>query len=34
MKIHIFYEELNKDLKENKTDIYLPYIKVLYEGIK
>ena len=29
-----FYEELNKDLKENKANIYLPYIKVLYEGIK
>ena len=29
-----FYYDLNKDLKENKEDDYLPYIKILYEGIK
>ena len=29
-----FYSELNKDLRENKKDKYLPYIKALYEGIK
>ena len=30
-----FYREINKDLRENNNIInYLPYIKVLYEGIK
>ena len=29
-----FYSEINKDLRENKKDKYLTYIKVLYEGIK
>ena len=29
-----FYSDLNKDLRINKKDIYLPYIKVLYEGIR
>ena len=29
-----FYSEINKDLRENKNNIYLPYIKALYEGIK
>jgi len=29
-----FYREINRDLRENKTAGYLPYIKVLYEGIK
>jgi len=29
-----FYRDINKDLRENKTLQYLPYIKVLYEGVK
>ena len=29
-----FYSDLNKDLRENKVNNYLSYIKVLYEGIK
>ena len=29
-----FYKDLNKDLRENKKDNYLAYVKVLYEGIK
>ena len=29
-----FYIDLNRDLREGKKDMYLPYIKVLYEGIK
>ena len=29
-----FYSDLNKDLRENKVNKYLSYIKVLYEGIK
>ena len=29
-----FYGNLNKDLRKNKRDKYLPYIKVLYEGIR
>ena len=29
-----FYKNINKDLRENKKDNYLTYIKVLYEGIK
>ena len=29
-----FYSDLNKDLRNNKTEKYLPYIKVLYEGVK
>ena len=29
-----FYSEINKELRENKTQNYLPYIKALYEGIK
>ena len=28
-----FYKDINKDLRENKKENYLPYIKVLYEGI-
>ena len=30
----MFYIDMNKDLRENKKDNYLSYIKVLYEGIK
>ena len=29
-----FYNDLNKDLRENKINNYLSYIKVLYEGVK
>ena len=29
-----FYNNINKDLRENKKDEYLSYIKILYEGIK
>ena len=29
-----FYSEINKDLRENKKENYLPYIKALYEGVK
>jgi len=29
-----FYSNINKDLRENKKDNYLSYIKVLYEGLK
>ena len=29
-----FYKDLNKDLRNNKKDIYLPFIKVLYDGVK
>ena len=29
-----FYEDINKDLKDNKKDNYMQYIKILYEGIK
>ena len=29
-----FYKDINKDLRENKTVGYLPYIKILYEGVK
>ena len=29
-----FYSDINKDLRENKRDNYLSYIKTLYEGIK
>ena len=29
-----FYKDLNKDLRLNKKDKYLPYIKTLYEGVK
>ena len=28
-----FYNNLNKDLRENKKENYLPYIKVIYEGL-
>ena len=28
-----FYKDINKDLRENKKENVLPYIKVLYEGI-
>ena len=28
-----FYKDINKDLRENKKENYLPYIKVLYESI-
>ena len=30
---NIFHFKMNKDLRDNKNDIYLPYIKVLYAGI-
>ena len=30
---NIFHFKMNKDLRENRNDIYLPYIKVLYAGI-
>ena len=29
-----FYSDINKDLRENKRDNYLSFIKILYEGIK
>ena len=29
-----FYRDINNDLRENKTINYLPFIKVLYEGVK
>ena len=29
-----FYQNLNKDLRENKKGDYLPFIKILYEGVK
>ena len=29
-----FYKDINTDLRKNKKDNYLPYIKILYEGIK
>ena len=29
-----FYRDINKDLRENKRENYLSFIKVLYEGIK
>ena len=29
-----FYKDINKDLRENKINNYLSYIKVLYEGVK
>jgi len=29
-----FYRDINQDLRNNKKDMYLPFIKVLYEGIK
>ena len=29
-----FYKDINKDLRENKRENYLSFIKVLYEGIK
>ena len=29
-----FYKDLNKDLRNNKNDNYLPFIKVLYDGVK
>ena len=29
-----FYVDLNKELRKGQRDMYLPYIKVLYEGIK
>ena len=29
-----FYRDINNDLRNNKTMDYLPYIKVLYEGVK
>ena len=29
-----FYRDLNKDLRNNKKDRYLPFIKVLYDGVK
>ena len=29
-----FYSDLNKDLRNNKKEHYLPFIKVLYEGVK
>ena len=29
-----FYKDINKNLRENKKDKYLLYIKVLFKGIK
>ena len=29
-----FYRDLNKDLRENKRENYIPFIQVLYEGVK
>ena len=29
-----FYKDINKDLRENKREDYLSFIKILYEGIK
>ena len=29
-----FYSKINKDLRENTKDKYLPFIKILYEGLK
>ena len=29
-----FYKDINKDLRLNKNEKYLPYIKTLYEGVK
>jgi len=29
-----FYSDLNKDLRENKRENYIPFIQVLYEGVK
>ena len=29
-----FYKDINRDLKDNKKDEYLSYIKILYEGVK
>ena len=29
-----FYREINNDLRKNKKEIYLYFIKILYEGIK
>jgi len=29
-----FYRDINNDLRDNKTINYLPFIKVLYEGVK
>ena len=29
-----FYKELNKDLRENRNDRFLTFIKILYEGVK
>ena len=29
-----FFSDINKDLRENKKNNYLSYIKVLYEGVK
>ena len=29
-----FYKKINEDLRQNKTENYLPFIKILYEGVK
>ena len=29
-----FYKDINLDLRENKKDVYLTYIKILYQGVK
>ena len=29
-----FYKDINKDLKENNSHIFLPFIKVLYKGVE
>ena len=29
-----FYKSINKDLRDNKRDDYMQYIKILYEGVK
>ena len=32
--VSVFYEDIDKDLRLGKIENYLPYIKVLYEGLK
>ena len=29
-----FYKDINTDLRNNKKNNYLPFIRILYEGIK
>ena len=33
-KNNSFYKKLNNDLRNNKNDFYLPYIKTLYKGVE